>query len=777
MKNILKSYKSFFKDLRHRVNRKSLIFRFLSLITVAFIVMFMTVYLVGSSQMRKIIDESQNELYSEKIDLIIAMLRYSDNRLQKTEWIEVYKKSFQNSVIKSLKKIYYRHKGQKVYPFITDDKGGVIMHPILPYNSRVLLGNPVIKKLSRKKQTNGFGLHQGLEKWYTVKQFSKWNWVVGFSVPLEVKYEELYNFQSMLFIIMIPIYALVLFLLSIILYQAIKPIFILTEFAFQVVRGNLKQDVDIVRNDEIGQLAIALKTMQKSIRDKIEEHKLLSSILEATSDIVGMINPRGEIVYLNQAGFKMFGYQKESDFYLKKLSAVHSIDALERVERESIPFAIKNGIWVGETVLYNEKREEVLVSQVIICHKGEDGEVKFFSTIMRDISGQKKAEEERILLHEKLSHKNKMNAIGQLAGGVAHDFNNMLAGILGVAELLQLPEHGLNEKAKKYVGLIVNATMRAADLTTKLLAFGRKNKNVYSAIDLHDLIQETVELLKRTLDKKIDISIKMQAENFTVNGDLSALQNAIMNLAINAGQAMIEGGQLLIATANVFLNDSYCQMTSFAIEAGEYVDLEVRDYGCGIAEQDLSQIFDPFFTTKFLGKGTGLGLSAVYGIVEDHHGAISVYSELGEGSVFHVLLPCSEDEIYQKKVIKESYIGSGLILLVDDEELIRETMKLVLKKMGFEVIIAENGKEGLALFQQKYKDIDLVILDMIMPEMNGRETFLQMKEVDSNCKVVISSGFTKNESLQELKDEGLEGFLHKPFRREELGSLLRDLLG
>ena len=227
-------------------------------------------------------------------------------------------------------------------------------------------------------------------------------------------------------------------------------------------------------------------------------------------------------------------------------------------------------------------------------------------------------------------------------------------------------------------------------------------------------------------------------------------------------------------TRNVVFDESFCKISQFDITPGDFIEIELRDSGTGIKEEHLSKIYDPFFTTKEQGKGTGLGLSSVYGIVKNHNGAINVYSEVGVGTVFHIYLPVTNDDTSDEVEKIDVVMGEGVVLLVDDEQIIRKTVRTMLETLGYDVIVAENGKEGVEKYITNYKNIDIVILDMIMPIMNGREAFEEMKKINSECKVILSSGFSKTEDVVEMKKLGLAGFIRKPYRFEYLSQILAE---
>jgi len=419
--------------------------------------------------------------------------------------------------------------------------------------------------------------------------------------------------------------------------------------------------------------------------------------------------------------------------------------------------------WITRT---GERR---LVEMVVTCVMDPMGKFQGYLGIAVDITEQARAQETMRVQEEQLQQSQKMDAIGQLAGGVAHDFNNMLAGILGSAELLAEEIPG-DAPHRKLVETIIKASERAAELTSKLLAFSRKGKLVSTALDLHRIVQDTMALLERSVDKRIEIRQSLRARNPQVVGDPSQLENALLNLCINARDAMPDGGTLMVETEDVQLREALSDPAGFHVEAGPYVRLSVRDTGHGIPAEIRDRIFEPFFTTKVEGRGTGLGLSAVYGIVKSHRGALGVESQPGKGSAFSILLPLDEMPRIQanREEIREAHRGEGTILVIDDEDMIRSTTARILESMGYQVLQAANGAEGIRAFEAHRPEIRLVILDLVMPGISGRETFQRLRRLSPKALIIAASGFANDQSVGEMMDEGLVGFLHKPYGIREL---------
>jgi two-component system, cell cycle sensor histidine kinase and response regulator CckA len=392
---------------------------------------------------------------------------------------------------------------------------------------------------------------------------------------------------------------------------------------------------------------------------------------------------------------------------------------------------------------------------------------------IKDITDKKRAAQERKKLESQLQQAHKMEAIGTLAGGIAHDFNNLLMGILGNATLTLMnmdPGHPGYDRLKN----IEKYVQSGADLTRQLLGFARGGKFEVKPTNLNELIQRTCEMFGRT-KKEITISLNLQKDIWTVDVDRGQIEQVLLNFYVNAWQAMPEGGNLLLQTANETLDDSYIQ--AFSVIPGNYVKFSITDTGVGMDSNTQKRVFEPFFTTKEKGRGTGLGLASAYGIIKNHGGFINVYSEKGRGTSFTVFLPASTNRASIEKNVPEPVVkGSGMVLLVDDEQMILDVGGQMLEKLGYQVLTAPNGKEAIKLFERHKDHIVLVILDMIMPVMGGSETFDKLKSLHPTLKVLLSSGYAVDGQASDILKRGCNGFIQKPFNLEQLSIKISEAL-
>jgi signal transduction histidine kinase/ActR/RegA family two-component response regulator len=363
----------------------------------------------------------------------------------------------------------------------------------------------------------------------------------------------------------------------------------------------------------------------------------------------------------------------------------------------------------------------------------------------------------------------KMEIIGQLAGGIAHDFNNQLSIIMGYAEILNRNVSS-DERLTNYLTQIQTASKRAAGLTKQLLAFARKDVYKMETVNVHQIIKEVISLLSHTINKNITIDADLNASKYYIWGGPNQVQNAILNLALNARDAMPNGGRLSFTTATKEIDNSFNENRNFKLHKGTYISIEVTDTGSGMNDDVLNHLFEPFFTTKEEGKGTGMGLAATYGIVKSHKGAIEVKSAEGHGTTFSLYFPVTakphESELLQK--IKY-WDGKKLnILIIDDEQLVALTIKEIISSPEIIAHTAFSGDEGIRIYKEQWHEIDIVIIDMIMPNRDGKQTFLELKKINPEVKAIISSGYALNLEIEQTINAGACGFIQKPYNKHEL---------
>ena len=387
---------------------------------------------------------------------------------------------------------------------------------------------------------------------------------------------------------------------------------------------------------------------------------------------------------------------------------------------------------------------------------------------LRDLS-------ERKQLEDRLRQAEKMEAIGRLAGGVAHDFNNQLAGIMGYAELLRR-EVTHNVKAEELAEQLAAAVKVAADLTAQLLAVSRRGKFLAQVIDLHSLVGDVINMFVRTIDRQVFVHPDLNATQPWTEGDPSQLQSAVLNLLLNARDAMPRGGKITVSSSNRELSGN--EAASVGLTPGRYITLSVKDTGVGIEGETLERIFEPFFTTKESGSGTGLGLAAVYGTAKNHQGAIGVTSNLGEGSTFTLYLPESARKGARRERADEIPCARlrGRVVVIDDDQVVRDTEAKMLTALGCQVTSFADAESALTFFENFHGEVDLVVLDLIMPGMSGKEAFRWLQEVDPHVKVVMASGYSLDDQAQRLLEAGARGFLQKPFTMTTLANTLGPLL-
>jgi len=501
-----------------------------------------------------------------------------------------------------------------------------------------------------------------------------------------------------------------------------------------------------------------------------ESEENLAITLDSIGDGVIAADAAGRITRMNPVAQTLTGWSVQEAVGLSLTQVFHIV---QPTDKKPAPNPMQKMMREGnqptsaETViLIHRTGGECYIAMNGSPIRNRPGAIVGMVLVFRDIS-------EHLKLEEQLRQSGKMDAIGQLSGGIAHDFNNMLAGILGAADILAIKLKE-NKKLLKYAAMIQDTGTRAAQLTQKLLDFSRKTAATCCPVDMHKLIEEAVRILERSTDKRIEIVTDFCARHSIVVGDAAQLENAVLNLGVNARDAMPNGGMLLISTVTRNLNQHQCAAADIGCLPGTYVEVSVTDTGTGIKPDVLTHMFEPFFTTKPAGKGTGLGLASVYSSVRNHNGDIIVSSQPGKGTMFKLYLPVDESSRTIDPVAQEEQIiyGSGCILVVDDEEVIRNVSETVLCDLGYNVLLCADGRAAVALYETEHPRIDLVLLDMVMPKKNGKDTFLAMQKINPHVKVLFTTGADAKEMAA---PEG-SGFLQKPFRRVELSRKVHKLL-
>jgi nitrogen-specific signal transduction histidine kinase len=408
---------------------------------------------------------------------------------------------------------------------------------------------------------------------------------------------------------------------------------------------------------------------------------------------------------------------------------------------------------------------------VISPVRGTSGKIEHYVAVKRDVTTE-------VELEEQLRQSQKMEAIGKLAGGIAHDFNNLLMAVTGYSDIL-LGRLGQDDPGRMEIEEIRNAGERAAALTRQLLAFGRRQMLNLKVVDLNETIWEMENMLRRVIGEDISIMTFPGNNLWPVRVDLGQVEQVIMNLVVNSRDAMPGGGKLTIETSNVRIDEEYARRRT-GVKPGEYVMLAVSDTGCGMPPEVQARIFEPFFTTKEAGKGTGLGLSTVYGIVKQTGGNVWVYTEEGMGTAFKVYLPAvpEAEKAAEKseKREKRSARGTETLLLAEDEEVVRNIIRTVLGSNGYEVMEARDGREALEIADRHKGPIDLLLTDVIMPEISGKDLASCLVEKYPEAKVLFMSGYTENAIVHHGVLDAGTAFLQKPFRVEALAQKVRELL-
>ncbi|WP_161957616.1 PAS domain S-box protein [Mariprofundus sp. EBB-1] len=505
----------------------------------------------------------------------------------------------------------------------------------------------------------------------------------------------------------------------------------------------------------------ALRKSHADLEDLVEartgEVRDLASIIEATLNFVGIADLQGHVLYINPAGRNMTGLDQEQAVDDMTVDAFHSPETYQLLQERIFPQTIKQGVYESACEFIDQQSNSIPAACTFMSLPDTHGNPNRLAVIARDLRRE-------IALQQQMEHVDRLESMGVLAGGIAHDFNNILTAIIGNTGIAKR-KIDTYSPGQEYLQRIEQSSLQAANLCKQMLAYSGKGDFIIKPVNLSTLVEEMHSLLEVSIDKSVILKCDLSTTLPMVDADITQIQQVLMNLVINASEAMLKQSGVIVVATGIMQVDELCLNSSIHkpdISTGRFVYLEVSDSGCGMDADTKKKIFDPFFTTKFTGRG--LGMSAVLGIVHGHHGLLKLYSEPDKGTTFKIALPITESPKQSEPTSKAQIVSSsGLILVIDDEETIRELASMILEEMGFEVITAVDGRDGVACFRQHQHRITGVLLDMTMPHMNGEECYNALHNIKPDIRVILSSGYSAEDATARFKGKGLTGFIQKPY--------------
>ena len=535
-----------------------------------------------------------------------------------------------------------------------------------------------------------------------------------------------------------------------------------------------------------GSVMMMMAYSRLRIRSEQEANKHKNLLLESTAESIYGVDVNGDCTFVNRSFLDVLGYEES--------------EVIGQNIHQLIHYAYPDGAVypVGDCNIYRSHIECIRIhrSDESFWHKdGHEIMVEYWSqplfegdevvgsiVTFLDITQQRKNEHERAQLEKQVEHTQRLESLGVLAGGIAHDFNNLLAAILGNASLAESNMLKNPLEAKERIAKVILATEKAGVLCKQMLAYSGKGQFILKPIDLSDIVREMTHLLEVSIDKSVIVKYQLTKALPLIMVDEAQIQQVIMNLVTNANEAVAgRNGVVSLTTGMMHADEAYlANCFSEHVQAGCFIYVEVSDTGCGMDNTTIQKIFDPFFSTKLTGRG--LGMSAVLGIVRGHKGALKVCSELDRGTTFRFLLPVDESEKtlaldHAPQTTELVHFSGGTVLVVDDEETVREVSCMILQEMGFKTITASNGEEGLAMYREHQQDVLFVLSDLTMPRMCGKELFTALKGINPECRVILSSGYNSTDAIQQFSGKGLAGFIQKPFTPHELSDEIKKMLG
>ncbi len=659
--------------------------------------------------------------------------------------------------------------GSGGYAAIVNKDGVIIAHKENSVVARqVNIRNIYAVEMGLKGKEGTFSYFLDGKKWLgSVSIVPETKWLVVLFQTAKDAYIPIIRVKNFIITGLFTVGIIAVVIILAILKKTMPPLSHLLENTKKLARGDYNYLSQPESYEEINELAENFKTMARAIQTREKELKASEEkyrlLVENASDAI-FITQDGFIKFHNPKTLEMIGHSAKKISETQFIYFIHPEDrkvVMERYKQRLEGKKIKGSY----SFRFIHKSGKVLWGQLnaaLTTWEGRPATINF----LRDITREKR-------LEEKLVQAQRLESIGTLAGGIAHNFNNILMGIQGRISLI-LIEMSHCHPYYEHLKIVEDLVNSAAGLTRQLLGLARGGKYEVKPANINDIIKKQSKLFGRT-KKEIVIHENLGENLYAVEVDRSQIEQVLLNLYVNSWQAMPKGGHIYVRTANIILDKD--DVNHFKGKPGKYIKISVTDTGEGMDSETLKKIFDPFFTTKQRDRGTGLGLASAMGIIKNHGGYIDVYSEKGEGTTFNIYLPAIKADIHTKTThSKDLTMGSGTILLVDDEKMVAEVGSQMVERLGYNVFTANSGKDAISFFRDNHGKVDLVILDMIMPEMGGKEVFDALRQIHSRVKIILSSGYSLNGRANDIMNQGCKGFIQKPFSMQELADKIKEVL-
>lgn len=737
------------------------------------------------------------------VNSAVSLIDHYDKALRKQEWSRDNSMSSsisaaRSEVLQILRDMRY---DKTEFFFVLDGDGNMVLHPMKPELEGTSMmfsddadGIKVFRNMVMNSQRDGetVEIYRWQSKYSPViiepqityaRYYWQWDWVVCSSIYIQDITDSMrvMKFRSALYEAAAAAVAIML-LIGLVYFNLNRPLKKLLSGIEELHNDNLDHRIEVTSLDEVGYISEQFNHMVADLKESRDNlamsEKKYRELSDMLPDIIYEADSDLRITYLNKAGFNITGYTPddlESGLYLKDLLDRQDFDILRKKikDKEETGIFVKHKVYLkGGGKIFGENSMNVFHDQ---------GTPVLLRGSIRDVS-EKQAFEEQLIQSQK------METIGILAGGLAHDFNNVLGGIVSTVSVLKYEFEDRDtikgSELSSYIDIIERSGQRAVDMVKQLLTLSRKRDTEFVNVDLVKTVHNVKKICENTLDKSVIITADIVPEAALVYADPTQMEQMLLNLCVNASHAMTvmrgdddqRGGKLAI-NLDMILPDPAFVMSHPESEERDYWVLSVSDTGVGMDQQTIARIFLPFFTTKSRDLGTGLGLSMVYTIIQQHKGFIDVYSERGKGSVFSIYLPvlkgvnAGDDSIARANVP----CGEGTVLIIDDEDLMRTVAKKILEKCGYSVLTASDGLEGVKIFRKKHREILCVLLDLAMPKKSGDIIYDELKEIDKHVKVVLTSGFRKDERVELAMTKGIDAFMQKPYTMEKLAQVIASI--